>query len=104
MVVGHEQRRLQRLQQGLFPDVAVAVVDKGAWLHIAVGVDVQIPPAARDAAVGVFTVVPEVQGKDGLLLPHFTHKMIHVRALLRGYHQLGHGVPVCRFDNVQVGE
>ena len=51
-VVGAEQRRLQRLKDRLVPDVGVRVVDEGAGLDVAVGVDVQVarPPATQPPA------------------------------------------------------
>ena len=45
VVIGHEQRRGQHLQQGLLPDVGVGVVDEHAGVAVAVGVDVQKAPA-----------------------------------------------------------
>lgn len=51
VMVGHEQRALIRLQQCLLTDVGIAVMDEGAGLDIAAGVDVQVAPSARDAAV-----------------------------------------------------
>ena len=47
----------------------VGVVDEHAGLHVAGGVDVEIVPAAGDAAAHVLRVVLEVHAEDGLGLP-----------------------------------
>ena len=63
--------------------VHVGVVDKHAGLHIALGVDVEIPPAAGDAAAHVLRVILEVHGEDGLRAAEGPDVLIHLRALLR---------------------
>jgi len=46
-------------------------------------VDVQIVPAARDAAVHVFSVIPEIEEENGLAVPVFADLSVHVFALVR---------------------
>ena len=65
IVIGHEQGRLIGFQKGLFPDVGVGIVDEGAGLDVAVGVDVQVAATAGDAAVDGLAVVLEVDGENG---------------------------------------
>ncbi len=89
VVVGHEQGRAQGIQQGSVVDVAVGVMDEHTGLHIALGVDVQIVPAAGDAAVDVLGVVLEVDGEDGLVGAVFPDLMVDVGALLRAGQKLG---------------
>ena len=43
--VTHKQRGLQRLQQSLFPNVGVRIMDKRTRLDISARIDVQIPSA-----------------------------------------------------------
>ena len=60
VVIGHEQRGAQRLEQRLFADVGIRVVDKSAGLYVAARADVQLAPSAGDAAADEFAVVLEV--------------------------------------------
>lgn len=53
LLVGHEQGRQICLQQGLFPDVGIGVVDEGAGFNGSVGVDVQVIAAAGDTALHI---------------------------------------------------
>ena len=62
----HEQRGFIGFQKGVLFDVAVCVMNKGAWLDVSVGVDMEIRTAAGNAAFYIFAVIPEIQSKDGL--------------------------------------
>lgn len=64
--IGHEQRRLIGLQQRLFADVRIGIVDEGTGLHVAVGVDVRVAAATGDAATHRIAIVPKVHGEQGL--------------------------------------
>jgi len=59
-MVRHEQRGLQSFEYRLVIYARIGIVDESARFHITVGVYMQIPAPARDAAIGVFAVVPEV--------------------------------------------
>ncbi len=63
VVVGHEQGALIGVQQPVFPDIGIRIVDEGAGLDIPVGVDVEIALAPGDAAPHELTVVLEVKEK-----------------------------------------
>ena len=52
VVIRHEERAFEGIQQAGVVDIAVGVVDEYAGLHIALGVDVQIVPSAGDAYSG----------------------------------------------------
>ena len=67
-------------------------MDEGAGLDVAVGVDVQVAPSARDAAARVLAVVPEVHGEDGLCGAERAHLLVQEAALLRRDHQVRHRV------------
>lgn len=69
LLVGSEQRGLEGLQQGVGADIGVGVVNKGAGLVVAVGVDMEVHPAAGQAALGILAVIPEVQGEQRFGLP-----------------------------------
>ena len=92
----HKERTLQCLQQRFLSYVGIAVVNEGAGFHIPVGIDVQIAPSAGNAAVCVFTVIPEVQRKQRLFVPHGPNKVIHVFPLLSAGHQFWHSVRAYR--------
>ena len=92
VMVGHEQRGLQALQQGLLVDVGVGVVDEHAGIHVAVGVDVQVAAATGDTTAHVLAVVLEVHGEDALGLTHGTDAVIDLLTLLGSGHQLGSGI------------
>ncbi len=81
VMVGHEDRGAQAVQQGRLPDVAVGVMDEHAGVHVAVGVDVEIPPPAGDAAAYVLAVVLEVHGEDGLGGADLPDAAVHGRPL-----------------------
>ena len=91
-MIGLEERRFQGVQQTYIVDIYVGIVDKHTGLHIAFGVDVEIPPAAGDAAAHIFAVVLEVQGEDGLGGAEGADGMVHFGPLLRGGQQLHGGV------------
>ena len=42
VVVCHKDGRLQALEQGLFTDIGIGVVDEHAWVAVTVGIDVQV--------------------------------------------------------------
>lgn len=57
LVISHEDGRLEALQQCFFPDVAVGIVDEHTGVHIAVGIDVQIPASSGDTAAHILSVI-----------------------------------------------
>lgn len=91
-MVLHEQRPFVSLQKGLLVDVGIGVVDKGAGLNVAAGIDVQVVTASCDTSLDVLAVIPEIQGKQRLGTPESADLMIHVLTLVRGGHELGHCV------------
>ena len=66
VVIGHEQRALQRLENGLLADVRIRVVDEHAGIDVAVRVNVEVSAAARDASADVLAVVLEVHREEAL--------------------------------------
>ena len=62
VVICHKQRRLEGLQQTLISDVGIGVVNEGARLNIAVGVDMKVIPSARYAAVNELAVILKIYG------------------------------------------
>ena len=104
VVVLHEHRPLVGFQQRGVVDVGVGVVDKGAGLDVAVGVDVQIIPASGDAALDVFPVVPEVHGEQRLGVPEPANLVVHELPLLGGGHQIGGGPGAHRHVGEEPGE
>ncbi len=88
----HEQRGAVRLQQSFVFDVAVRVVDERARLDVAVRVDMQVAAAARDAAVHILAVVPEVHGENRLRPAELADLVVHELALVCGRNQVCHGV------------
>ena len=92
VVIGHEQRGLESLQQRLVIDAGIGVVDKSAGLHVPVGVDVDVPPSPGDAPAHILPVVLEVDGEDGLGAPVGANAAVHLLPLLRRGQQLGDGV------------
>ena len=92
VVILHEQRAAQCVEQRHLADVGVGVVREHARLDIAVGVDVQVTSPARDAAAYEFAVVLEVKREQRLLFAHFADEVEQVLALLGRGHELGRGV------------
>ena len=92
VVIGHEDRALQRFEQRAAADVRVGVVDEHARIDVAVGVDVQVAAAAGDASADILAVVLEVHGEDRLGRADFADAVIHVLALLRVRQELRRGV------------
>ena len=64
VVVGHEQRTLQDLQDAAVMDVGIGVVDEHAGFRITGGVDVEVIAAAGNAAAHELAVVLEVHGVE----------------------------------------
>ena len=64
-------------------------MDEHAGVHIAVGVDVEVPPSAGDAAAHELAVVLEVHGENGLGGADVADLVVHVLPLLGGGQQLG---------------
>lgn len=91
-MVLHEQRPPVSLQQGLLMDIGIGVMDKGAGLNVAAGIDVQVIASSCDTSLDVLAVVPEIQGKQGLGSPEAANLVIHVLPLVRGGHELGHSI------------
>ena len=89
VAVGHEERRLEGLHERLFLDVGIGIVDEGAGLDVAVGVDVQVVAACGDAATDIFAVIPEVHREEGLGLAERAYLTVHELALLGGGHEVG---------------
>ena len=92
VVVSHEQRAVQNLQNRLVVDVGVGVVDEHAGLDVARGVDVAVELAAGDAAVRELAVVLEVDGEDLLAAGEtadLAHTVLHIGALLGREQQVG---------------
>ena len=92
VVVGHEEGRAQRVEQAHVADVDVGVVGEHAGLHVAASVDVQVAPAAGDAAAHELAVVPEVEREQGFLLTHRAHVLVELGTLLGRGHEVGGGV------------
>ena len=103
-VVLHEQRSLQGFQQRRGMDVVVGVMDEGARLDVAVGVDVQVAAAAGDAAVDVLAIVPEVHREDRLGAAIGTDLVEHLGPLVGGGDQSRHGVGADGHVGEQPGE
>lgn len=92
VVIGLEKGTFQSLQKGVVVDVHVGVMDEHAGLHVALGVDMQVPSAAGNAAAHVLCVVLEVHAEDGLALTVGADSVVHLLALLRVREQLQGGV------------
>ena len=63
VVICHEKRRLVSLQQALFPDVGIGVVNESARLYVSVCVYVKVVPSSCDTAVNEFAVILKIYGK-----------------------------------------
>ena len=91
VVVSHEQRAVQDLQDALVVDVGVGIVDEHAGLCVAGRVDMEVVAAAGNAAAHKLTVVLEVHGVErdvALLGTQVADALDHILALFRGGHQL----------------
>ena len=64
VMIGHEDRALQRFDQRVFADIHVGIVDEHTGIDIAVGVDVEVPAASGNAAAHIFGVILEVHGEE----------------------------------------
>ena len=92
LVISHEQRALEHLQNGVVMDVGVGEVDEHARLRITVGVDVEVVAASCNTSADEFTVVLEVHGIEAdvaVLAADLTDSLDHVFTLLYGRHKLG---------------
>ena len=95
VVVSHEQRAVQNLQNRLVVDVSVGVVDEHTGLSITGRVDVEVVAAAGDAAAHELAIVLEVHGVErdiALGRAQIADTVDHILALFRGRHQLRGGL------------
>ena len=92
IMIGHEDRRLEALQQGLLADIGVGVVDKHAGIHIAIGIDVQVSAATGNAATHIFSIILKIHGKQRLCPAIVADSVIDFRPLLRCWQQLWRGI------------
>ena len=67
-------------------------MNKCAWFHITIGIDVAIPTSARDTAAYCVSVIPKVHGKQRLGLPVFMDFFIHEFPLRSCGDEFGHRV------------
>ena len=76
-------------------------MDENAGLHVACGVDVEVIPAAGNAAADIFAVVLEVHDEKGLAafaVSGFSQPFIHMLALLRGRNKFNGSVVADRHE------
>ncbi len=59
-----------------------------AWLHIAIRIDVKVPPAPGNASLHVGTVVPEVENKERFFSSESQYLPPQIVSLLWRYHQI----------------
>ena len=92
MIVAHEQRRTQRIEQAHVMDVDVGVVNEHAGLHVSIGIDVQIAPAAGNASTDELAIVLKVEGQKRFLVTHSMIEFVEHLALFGRGHELGRRV------------
>jgi len=95
VVVSHEQRAVQDLQNRLVVDVGIGVVDEHAGLGVTGRVDVEVVATAGDAAAHELAIVLEVHGIERDIArrrAQIADTVDHVLALFRGGHQLRGGL------------
>ena len=95
LVISHEKRALQDLQNGFIPDVGIREVDEYARLCVAVGVDVEVVPASGNASADIFAVVLEVHGEErniAFCASYEADPLDHFLSLFHGGHQGRNGV------------
>ena len=54
IMIGHENGGFQRLQQRHVPNIGVGIVNEHAGVHVAIGIDMEIPPPACNASAHEF--------------------------------------------------
>ena len=84
VMVSHEQRALQRVQQADVMDIAVGIVNEHTGLHIALGIDVQITAAAGNTAADKLGVILEIHGEDGFGAAVLPNAAVHGLTLFGG--------------------
>ena len=92
VVIGHEEGGLQCIQQAFVMDVHVGVMDEHTGLHIALGVDVKIAPAAGNASANILAVILKIQGENSLGGTISADGVVHFDALFRCGQQIHGGV------------
>ena len=65
-------------------------MDERTGLYVAAGIDVAVRAPAGNAAADVFSVVPEVDGKERLRVAVLAYPVVHELALLGRDHQIRH--------------
>ena len=94
-MVFEEQRLARAVEKRLLVDVRARIVNEQAGFHVARGINMHIPFAARDAAATELAVVLEVNGKQRLAVldvPNPADAVFHIHALFRRQKQIDQGV------------
>ena len=87
LVVLHEDRRFQGIEQRRLAYVRVGVVREHARLHVAGGVDMQIASSAGDASAHELAIVLEVEGEQRFLAAHLADEAVEAFALVGLHHE-----------------
>ena len=104
LVVSHEQRTLEALQNRLLMNIRIGEVDEHARLRISAGVDVEVIAASGDASADILAVVLEVHRIElqiALRASVIANLVDDHLALLRCRHQLRHSI-VADWHKVEV--
>jgi hypothetical protein len=72
------------------PDVIHGKVGKDTGLNVTVTIDVKITricSPARQTSIYIRAIIPEISGKQGVLVAHFFNPVMESHPLLRGQHE-----------------
>src|SRR5699024_3899363 len=84
-MISHEKRTFQRIQKGSFTDIYIRIMNKYTGLHIAPGVNMEIPSAACDTSSHVFRIVLKIHRENRLRISKLTNSVVHLCTLIRSW-------------------
>ena len=95
-MICHENRALQCIQQTLFVDICIRIMNKYTRIHITICIDMQITSSTSDTSANILRIILEIHAEDCLCRTILSDLVIHLFTLLRIRHQLYHCIITCR--------
>ena len=86
IMVSHEQRLFQDLENCILVNISIRVMNKYAWFCITVCINMEVVSSTCDTSSYEFTIVLEVHGKDSRAVFHITdlsYTILHINTLFR---------------------
>lgn len=64
IMICHENRALQCIQQTLFVDICIRIMNKYTRIHITICIDMQITSSTSDTSANILRIILEIHAED----------------------------------------